>query len=151
MAVLVRWQCAGFMKIETNCNVLERQCSMTAQGLMDSLPGKPFYVCIESFRAKLVNRPKFMIVAPSSNSRHASYTRNMMSCICWKMKDWLVCKVTNLIPILMLMMFAVSSWAQLQRSGPSQRCESIRLNFKDRLARWANPSHLIFCLSTQVC
>lgn len=62
-ALLVRCRGAPRMKIETHRSVVEHRCPMTAQGLMDIVPGKPFYVYILYMTAKAVNFPKFVVVS----------------------------------------------------------------------------------------
>lgn len=56
------------MTIETHSNDFERQCSMTAPGVTDPLPGKSFRVYIVTMTAKPVSLPKFMIVAYESSA-----------------------------------------------------------------------------------
>lgn len=51
-AVLVSRCRVGFMTIEIHRNVVGRRCSITARGLMDILPGRPFFVHIANLTAK---------------------------------------------------------------------------------------------------
>lgn len=62
-AVLVSSQGGGLVKIETHSKFVEQRGSMTAQSLMDTLPGKPCHFYILSMAAKLATLPKFMIVS----------------------------------------------------------------------------------------
>lgn len=56
-AVCVSGQGAGLIKIETHDYVFKCWSSMTAQVLIDSLPGKRFYVYIENMTAEIVYLP----------------------------------------------------------------------------------------------
>lgn len=73
------------MTIEIDGNVVEGRCSMTTWGLMDILPGKPFYVYVVNMMANPVNLPKFMkfmIVPFASSSPHESSIQEMKSHTC---------------------------------------------------------------------
>lgn len=107
-AVLVSCQCAGLMMIESSSSVVERRCSMTMQILINILPGKPFNVYIANMMAKPLNLQNIMILTSAWNAQHASYTQEMMTCTCWKMRAGVWCNVTEIIPILLLMLFAIS-------------------------------------------
>lgn len=51
------------MTIGTHQNIVERRWHMTVRNFTGILAGKPFYVYIESLKAKPVNKSKIMIVA----------------------------------------------------------------------------------------
>lgn len=83
MALLVGSQGTGLMTVETHCNVAEHRCSMTAQGLMHTLPAKPFNVYIIAITAKWVTYQKFVKVVNASSAPaclvHASSEEPYMS------------------------------------------------------------------------
>lgn len=57
------------MTSESSRNIVERQCSMTTPGLIDILPGKPYYVYIADVTAKSDILPKFEIFTFASNTK----------------------------------------------------------------------------------
>lgn len=59
---------AELLTTETHHIVFEHRYSMTAQGLIDILPGMPFYLFVANLTANRVNVPKFMIVALAFNA-----------------------------------------------------------------------------------
>lgn len=76
-AALVSFQSPWLMTIEIHCNVVARGCSVTLRGIMNNLPGKPFYVCIANLTAKPANIPKVMIVSSAWNAPiFITYTRD---------------------------------------------------------------------------
>lgn len=84
--VLASCQGSHPITIESRLNVVERWCPMTARGLMNSLPGKQFYVYISNFTDKPANHPKdirFRVKRP----QHASYTQEVMSQPYGKIRD----------------------------------------------------------------
>lgn len=66
--VLVSFQGAGLKKIETNCNIIERRCSMIMGGIVDILPGKLSYFYMVSLTTKPVNLFKFITVTSVPNA-----------------------------------------------------------------------------------
>lgn len=67
-AVLVMCQGSGLRTIETHANIVQEQCTMTAQGLMDILLENPLHIYILIMTAGPVNWPRIMIVAYASNA-----------------------------------------------------------------------------------
>lgn len=67
-AVLVSCQSAGLMTIETDHDVVECRCSITARGLMYILTGKQFYTYIANLTARPGNLQRFVIVDSASNA-----------------------------------------------------------------------------------
>lgn len=66
--ILSRYHGAGFMMIETLCNIIECQCSMTASDLKEILLGEPAYVYTANTMTMSVSVTKFMIVASASDA-----------------------------------------------------------------------------------
>lgn len=56
------------MMIETYCNVVERQSSMTALLVTDTVFSKPFYVYIAKFDGEAAQCTEFLIVVSMSSS-----------------------------------------------------------------------------------
>lgn len=77
VAVLISCHDIGLMTIETYLNVAEQQWSMTAQGVMVTLPGNFFGVYIMNLTSKPVIQPKVMNVASASKTpKCAIYARD---------------------------------------------------------------------------
>lgn len=70
---------AGIMPTETNSNGVQRQCSMTARGIMEIVLGELFHVFNANMKDKWVNMPEFMIVAYMWASQKSSSLRELMS------------------------------------------------------------------------
>lgn len=69
--VSLRWQGESQLlveTVETHPNIIERRSSITAMGIMDKLPGVPFYILIANMSAKAASQPKYMIVASGTNA-----------------------------------------------------------------------------------
>lgn len=67
-AALVGFQGAGLMTVETHGNVVGPRCSMTAQCVMDILPGMLLYLYVLNIRGKPASLCKVMIVGYASNA-----------------------------------------------------------------------------------
>lgn len=65
-AIFVICQGAGLMIIETQRNIVERRCYMTARGLIDTLSGKLFYICIPNLTGTCNILQKCMTAASRS-------------------------------------------------------------------------------------
>lgn len=68
VTVLIRFQVAAPMTIETDRNIMECHCSMAALGIMEILLGKPFYAYIGDLTTSPVNILMFMILSIASNA-----------------------------------------------------------------------------------
>lgn len=110
------------MKIEAHHNIVEHRWSMTAQGLMDILPGNQIYFYIANLTAREPSLPKVMIVAHVSKPEHASSMQEMMSAPGRQKSARYRRNATNLILILLLMPFDITrlSSATSKRIGTAK-------------------------------
>lgn len=66
-AVPVTCQELGLMIVENQPDLAQQSLAMTTRGIMDILPGAPFYVLVANMPARAVSVPKCMVVAPTNN------------------------------------------------------------------------------------
>lgn len=66
--ILIYCQGTGLLTNANHHNFVEHQCSITAQGVITILTGKPFYVYFANLTAKSVNLKIFMTIVIASNA-----------------------------------------------------------------------------------
>lgn len=129
---------------DTHCSIAEHRLIMTSQSLMYILSGKLF-TSLSQFRCLrlLICRSPWWASSCRALQR-APYSPETISCTWGKKRIWSRHNAKNLIPILLLMLFAICCLRADTRKRTGQTQWRNQKKWGDRLKRHTNPIWWMF-------